>query len=146
MSRRERVIAGCLAGLSVALMCVGFVSGTPLRHLLQIIPAVVVFTLVTRRFPWATWAALPVFAFWLLIMIAIWLFMLGLARIITGHFSPAEVALTVVIGLCSTVGAAAVVSSRPQGGRLRSLAALALVAALQVAAMWLSLQPFAAER
>ena len=36
MERRQ--VAGCLAGLAIALIVVGLVSGTILRHIVQIVP------------------------------------------------------------------------------------------------------------
>jgi hypothetical protein len=49
-------------------------------------------------------AALPCFLFWLTIMVFIWLFLLGWARIVSGHFFPTEIAMTLVVGLASLVG------------------------------------------
>jgi hypothetical protein len=45
-----------------------------------------------RRSGWIKWAALPCFFFWLMLMILIWLFLLGWARIVSGTFSPTEIA------------------------------------------------------
>jgi len=36
----------------------------------------------------AKWAALPCLLFWLLVMVAIWLFLLGWARLVNGHSRP----------------------------------------------------------
>ena len=55
----------------------------------------------------AKWAALPCIVFWLAIMVFIWLFLLGWARIVFGRFSPTEIAMTVVIGVAAIVGMAA---------------------------------------
>ncbi len=38
----------------------------------------------------------PCFVFWLLLMTAIWFFLLGWARIVSGTFSPTEIAMTVI--------------------------------------------------
>ena len=45
-------------------------------------------------------------------MIFIWLFLLGWARIISGHFLPSEVAMTLVVGAASCVGIAACLAWR----------------------------------
>ena len=42
-----------------------------------------------------------------MIMVAIWLFLVGVARIATGRFTPAEVILTVVIAAFAACGIAA---------------------------------------
>jgi len=44
------------------------------------------------------------FLFWLVLMSLIWLYLLGIARVISGHFSPIEVAMTIIVGVASTVG------------------------------------------
>lgn len=145
-SRRRKVTPrmGMLLGFSgviFGLLAVGLVSHTPLRHLIQVLPAVLALIAAARQTPWARFAALPVFAFWLLIMVGIWLFLLGLARIITGHYSPAEILLTVLIGISSLVGTGANLRTAVPAGWRRALAAGVGFALLQVGAMWLSLQP-----
>ena len=141
MNTAERVIAGCLAGVVAGLVLVGFVSGTPLRHFIQVMPALVVLVAAVRRVTWASWAALPVFAFWFVIMLVIWLWLLGLARIITGNFTASEVALTILIGSCAVAGVVATVWSPSRAGAAGRCVSFLLFAALQVIAMWLSLQP-----
>lgn len=85
-----KVISGCLAGVIASLLLVGLVSATPVRHTIQVIPAAIALAAVARRATWATYAALPVFIFWLAVTLAIWLWLLGIARIVTGRFTPAE--------------------------------------------------------
>jgi len=140
MTTRTGMLLG-LSGVIVGLVAVGFVSHTPLRHVIQISPAVLALAAAARRAPWARFAALPVCVFWLLIMVGIWLFLLGLARIITGHYSAAEVLLTILIGVSSLVGGGASLRSIVPTGWRGALAAGVGFALLQVGAMWLSLQP-----
>jgi len=130
-----------LSGVMGGLLAVGLVSHTPLRHVIQLLPAIAAFVAVARRAAWARFAAMPVFAFWLLIMVGIWLFLLGLARLITGHYSPGEVLLTALIGISSLAGGGASLRSSAPAGWRRALAAGVGFALLQVGAMWLSLQP-----
>jgi hypothetical protein len=94
MSNTSRLTAVSLVGVIIGLLAVGVVSGTPVRHIIQTLPAALALALVMQRIPWSAYAALPIFVFWLLIMGAIWLFLFDLARIVTGHFSSAEVAAT----------------------------------------------------
>jgi hypothetical protein len=132
--------------VSGALIAVGIVSQTLLRHVVQIVPLVAALGLLARRSAWGVSAATPLFTFWFLIMGAIWLFLLGVARIVSGTFTAAEVILTVIIGAASLLGLGA--ASR-RGTTLKVLPRLGIIAAfavLQFAAMWRSTQPFVAGR
>src|SRR5262249_2033456 len=129
-----------------SLLMVGVVSSTPIRHVAQVMPVALSLAAVGGRRTWAPYAALAVSLFWLLIMLAIWLFLLGLARIVTGHFTPTQVVLPVFIGAFSLCGAATSMSLRSSGGFVRGGAALLLFAGLQVVAVWMSLQPPLARR
>jgi hypothetical protein len=37
-------------------------------------------------------------------MVLIWLFLLGWAHVISGHFSPVEIAMTLIVGVASAIG------------------------------------------
>jgi hypothetical protein len=144
MAWRTRLVAGCLVGVAASLLLVGVVSGTLVRHVLQVLPAVLVLAALARGAEWARGAALGLFLFWLAIMVAIWLFLLGIARVVSGQFTPAEVTLTVIIGVCCAGGAVAALWPPAGSGRLGRAAAFLAAAAVQVGATWLSMrQPFA---
>lgn len=135
------LVAVWLAVVAVALIVVGIVSQTLLRHLIQIAPLVAL-GLLARRPAWGVSAAAPLFAFWLFIMGAIWLFLLGVARIVSGTFAPTEIALTIIIGVASLLGLR---TAHRRGTTLTLQARLGTVTAfavLQFAAVWLSVQPF----
>jgi len=143
LPRSGGAVATWLAVVAGALLMVGFVSQTVLRHVIQIAPLVAAVGLVVRRSTIGVSAAAPLFAFWLLMMGAIWLFLLGLARIFTGTFTPIEVTLTIVIGAASVLGlrqAHHVSATRLRAG---NVATVVVFAVLQLAAFWLSVQPFA---
>src|SRR5262245_20663661 len=91
----------CAVVLAVSLLLVGVVSGTVIRHVIQIIPIVI---LLLAPLAWRGAAAMPVCFFWLFIMVLIWLFLLGMSRIANGHYTPIEVALTVVMAGASIAG------------------------------------------
>jgi hypothetical protein len=132
------VVRACLIGLALALLTVGLASGTVLRHIVQIVPIIVTLVLLARRPILGAYAALPLFIFWTLIVLLIWLFLLGLSRIANGHYTAIEVAMTFVMIGCSMVG---VVKSVPLGQPLRvpgRLSIFILFAMMQVAAMWVS--------
>src|SRR5262245_53607037 len=100
-SATPRLLRNCLIGLALALLLVGAVSGTFLRHIVQIVPIIVALGLSTRRPDWGAYAALPVFLFWTLVPILIWLFLLGMSRIANGHYTVIEVLSTFVMAGCS---------------------------------------------
>lgn len=141
MHGQNRLVAICLAGVAISLLLVGIVSGTVVRHIIQVIPVVVALAVVARETPWALNAARPIFLFWFVIMLLIWLFLLGIARIVTGKFTPAEIALTIVIGSCCVVGGVATLSSRGNAGRLPATLTFLVFAALQILAVWVSTLP-----
>ncbi len=146
MDGKFRLLIGCCVALMAALLVVGAVSHGVLRHVVQTSPVCVALVLGLRRSAWTKWAALPCFVFWLLLMGAIWLYLLGWARIVSGTFSPTEIAMTAVVGLASVAGIAGAVQIRSRV-RARSAAAIALlVFMLQLTALRVSLLPAIAHR
>jgi hypothetical protein len=143
-----KTIGSCSLAILVALYVVGAVSVPPgsLRHEVQTLPLWVSIVAGLRNKRLAKWAALPCFIFWLAIMIAIWLFLLGWARIVTGNFFPSEVAMTLVVGCASIVGVVASVRWRTGVPPLQASAIFLLFAVLQIVAMRLSLIPYVAHR
>jgi hypothetical protein len=142
---QRAAISVSLAAVLAALILVGFVSGTPIRHVVQVVPIAVALVLSLRGFKAAPYAALAVFLFWLAIMVLIWLFLLGIARITTGHFTPIEIVLTVVIGGASAWGLLASLRA-PSPIRVGQRIAWTLAfAVFQIVAMWVSLRPAIAE-
>lgn len=97
-------IGACALAVLVALYVVGAVSHGSLRHEVQTLPLWVPIVAGFNRREFARWCALPCFLFWLPIMVLIWLFLLGWSHIISGTFSPVEVAMTIVVGLASAAG------------------------------------------
>jgi len=146
MDRNQIIVAGCLVGVAISLLLVGIVSATFVRHVLQILPIVGALALVLRWPAWGSYAALPVFGFWLVIVALIWLYLLGISAIASGRYTAIEIALTVVIAVLSMVGVA---RSRDLGGGLTLAArtsAFVVLGFFQVAAMWISLLPPFANR
>jgi len=146
VNRAPKVVAYWSLVILVALYVVGAVSNGSLRHEVQTLP--LWFPIVTgfQQREIAKWAALPCLIFWLVIMIFIWLFLLGWARMVTGHFSPTEIAMTLTIGGACLIGLAASVRWRTTVQPLTALGVSALFGALQVLAMRLSLIPYIATR
>jgi hypothetical protein len=128
-------VAGCALAIIVALQVVGVVSASILRHLVQTLPLWIVVWLGWRGSRMTRWAALPTFAFWLVLMMVVWSFLLGWTRIISGTFSPTEVAMTVVTAVAALLGLVAAVRDhrhRPQVLRASAIAAAVLLAQLVV--------------
>lgn len=96
-------MASCLVIIG-ALLLVGVVSRGILRHVVQTAPLWIAVVLGARRSTLTRWAALPPLVFWLVVMLALWMHLLGLAGWITGTFSPTEIALTVVVAAAALVG------------------------------------------
>ncbi len=146
MFRARSALSASLAVVVVSLLLVGVVSQTPIRHAIQVAPVVVLLTLNSAGRTWAPFGAMALFAFWLLIMALIWLYLLGMAHVITGHFSRAEVALTTIIGAASIAGFVAALRVRERPRWIVRLATFVVTGGAQVGAMWLSLQPMFAAR
>jgi hypothetical protein len=132
----------------IALYVVGAVSVPPgsLRHEVQTLPLWLPIVFGFQRRELAKWAALPCLLFWLTIMIFIWLFLLGWARIVTGHYLPTEIAMTLVIGAASIIGLAVCFRWRTAVPPAPATATFLLLAALQVLAFRVSLYPYIASR
>ncbi len=144
MSQRQKAIAVCLGAVIAFLLLVGVVSATLVRHVIQVLPIVLALVAVARRSDLGPYAALSVFALWLLLMVLIWLYLMGIQTFFTGTFSSVEVVLTVLIGLSSVLGIVACAGSRSTVGVAGRAATVMTFAALQVGAMWVSfLRPFA---
>src|SRR5262249_47573976 len=131
-----------------ALYVVGAVSTPPgsLRHEVQTLPLWFPIIAGLQDKGIAKWAALPCLIFWLVIMIFIWLFLLGWARIVTGHFPPIEIAMTVIVGIGSIVGLATCVRWKTAIRPVTAATVFVVFAALQVLAFRLSLMPDIARR
>lgn len=133
----------CLAIL-VALYVVGAVSHGSLRHEVQTLPLWFPIVQGLRGREIAKWAALPCLIFWFAIVVLIWLFLLGWARIVHGHFSLIEIAMTVAIGVACITGAALGLRWRTNTRGWVAFRTVIVFAALQLAAFRISLIPFIA--
>jgi len=146
MGTDYRVLAGCCLAMIAALLVVGAVSHGVIRHIVQTSPLWIVIALSVRKSAFAKWAALPCFVFWLLLMSAIWLFLLGWARIVSGTFLPTEIAMTLVVGLGSIIGGVTAVRMRTPVRAWPAVGTTMLLAILQIGALRLSLLPQIAHR
>jgi hypothetical protein len=141
MEKSFRVLIGCSVATIAALLVVGAVSSGVLRHIVQTSPLWIVIVLGARRSGWSKWAALPCFGFWFLLMTAIWLFLLGWARIVSGTFSETEIAMTLIVGLASMMGIVRALGMRSGVQAMSATVTVLVVTILQLAAFRLSLLP-----
>jgi hypothetical protein len=142
-SKLDRSSAWALTGVIASMLLVGVVSGTLIRHIIQIAPAIAVLGLLIFRGP--GWTPVAIFGFWLFLMTLIWLFLLGIARVVSGTFSPAEITLTITVGISCLWGLISSGSAFRERW-LAGSAAFLLTLGFQVGAMWLSFQPAFAHR
>ena len=147
-SRRasRNAIVGSFVGLALALLVVGVVSGTLLRHIVQIVPIGIGLGVLVRWPNRGAYAALPIFLFWALVVVLIWLFLLGLSRIASGHYTRTEVGSTIVMLASSIVGTTQCVRLGRRLPILGRLSIFVLFAAIQFVAMWISFLPSIANR
>src|SRR5260370_11371443 len=141
MSRNALLIAVCRIGLLLSLLLVGVVSSTLLRHVVQVIPPVVAFAAVAWRAAWGKYAALPLFIIWFVLMLLIWLYLLNIAQVLSGRFTPAEIVCTVTIGICCVCGGFVSFRMRRLASRASGILIFIAFAAFQIVAIWLSLRP-----
>ena len=143
-----KAVGYCSLAILIALYVVGAVSVPPgsLRHEVQTLPLWIPIVAGLQQKRLAKWAALPCFIFWLGIMIAIWLFLLGWARIVSGHFFPTEVAMTLIIGAAALTGIVASLRWRTDVRPISALGVFVAFAVLQYVAFRLSLLRYVASR
>ena len=134
-----KTIAACCLAILLALYVVGAVSHGSLRHEVQTIALWAPIVAGFNRREFARWCALPCLVFWLFVMSLIWLFLLGWSHVISGTFSPVEIAMTLVVGTASAIGLAFCLWRARW--TLPGCALIVLFAALQVAAFRISMLP-----
>jgi len=139
MTNSLKGIGACWLAVLAALYVVGAVSHGSLRHEVQTLALWVPIVAGFNRREYARWCALPCLLFWLAVMVLIWLFLLGWAHVVSGTFSPVEVAMTLVVGAASVAGL--VLCLGRARWTLLGCAMIVLLAILQFAAFRVSLLP-----
>jgi hypothetical protein len=136
-----KMIGYCALVTLMALYIVGAVSNGVLRHVVQTLPLWFPIVMGLRQREIAKWASLPCFIIWLLLMTLIWLFLLGWARVISGHFTPIEVILTWVVGAATIAGLAIGFRWRTTLSWSKALFTSLIFTVLQVVALRISFLP-----
>jgi uncharacterized membrane protein YoaK (UPF0700 family) len=146
MPSASKWVAYCSLSVLVALYVVGAVSNGSLRHEVQALALWGPIALGFGQRELAKWSALPCFIFWLVVMIFIWLFLLGWAHIVTGRFSPIEIAMTLVIGVACVIGIFVGIRWRTAVNSFTAFGTAVLFGILQLLAFRISLIPYIATR
>jgi hypothetical protein len=136
--RSQRILEFSTAAVIAALYVVGIVSHGIIRHMVQTAPMWIGVWLAAKRSQWAKWAALPCLLLWLFLMINIWFFLLGWPHILSGTFSPVEIALTIIIAAGCVVGIGAGIRTRGTTSVGRAIALAVVVLALQLCTLRVS--------
>jgi hypothetical protein len=136
MQPRRRLMV-CLAGVLVGLLLVGAISGTVVRHIIQVTPILLVLLLAIWSPRLLVYFALPIFTIWILLMLLIWLYLLGIATFFSGSFSMTEIVLTLLVGGSAVAGIVECLRSRPVPISQRIVGFIAF-AIVQVVALWVS--------
>ena len=84
---------------------------------------------------------MPLFALWFVLMTLIWMFLLGIAKVMSGHFTPVEIALTVVIAGCCLGGFSTALRDYKGRSIITPLLVFIAFLGIQAGAVWLSMQP-----
>jgi len=141
------VVACCsLAIIAALVLGVGVGSHLVLRHIVQTLPLWVAITFGLRRSRVAGWVGLPLFLSWLLLMALIWLYLLGVSNMMSGHFTGLEITMTVVVGLASGVGIVAFFRLKSDLSGWGRTIIFVVLAAFQFACLRLSFLPAIAHR
>jgi hypothetical protein len=148
MTSAPKWLASCSLTILLALYIVGAVSVPPgsLRHEVQTLPLWFPIVFGFQRREITKWMALPLLMFWLAIMTFIWLFLLGWAQIVSGHFFPTEIAMTVLIGVACVSGLIVAFRWRTSVRPVVAISMIGLFALLQWLAFRASLIPYIARR
>jgi hypothetical protein len=140
-ARAKTLADASLIIIGALVLGVGLVSSGVVRHLVQTAPSWLTVYFGLRRCTEAKWSALPSFVFWLLIVIAIWLYLLGIAKIVTGHFTMVEIAMTIIVGIACVFGIVQSLRIRSGTNWISALLISASVTAIQLVVFRLSQIP-----
>jgi hypothetical protein len=121
-------------------------DGLVLRHVVQTLPFWFAIALGFRHSRATGWIALPLFLCWLGLMCLIWLYLLRVSHVINGHFSPLEIAMTIVVGVASLIGIAMFWRFKSALSAATALIIFVVFAAFQLACLHVSFLPSIAHR
>ena len=145
--RKPLVITACgLAIIAALVLGVGVGSHLVLHHVVQTLPLWIACAVGSRRSRAAGWVGFPLFCFWFLLMALIWLYLLGISNVLSGNFTPREIAMTVIVGLSSIVGIVVFFRMSSALSAWSRAAIFVVLAVVQIACFRLSFMPGIAQR
>jgi hypothetical protein len=136
----------CLVIVAALVLGVGLATNLVLRHVVQTAPLWIGVILGFRHSRAASWAALPLFLVWLVVMALIWLYLLGLSSLVSGHFAPVEIVMTIIVGAASIVGVGGFIRFKPSLSLITAGGIFVLMLAIQFACLRISFLPAIAQR
>jgi hypothetical protein len=102
--RAKRIAFCCLAIIAALVGGVGLATGLVIRHVVQTAPLWIGLALGIGGSRAVGWFTAPIFAFWMVLMMVIWLYLAGWSTLISGHFSAFETVMTLVVGAACAIG------------------------------------------
>ncbi|MFZ1031765.1 MAG: hypothetical protein WAN72_07225 [Candidatus Acidiferrales bacterium] len=146
MPKEPKWLALCCLAILLPLYFVGVMNHGVPRPIVQTLPLWVPIVLGFRGSQFAKWSALPCFIIWLASMILIWLFGVAWVYVALGHFSPIDIAMTIIVGVASAIGFGVALRWRTAARPFLAGAVALLFGALQFLALWASQSPAIAHR
>jgi len=146
MPKEPKWLAFCCLAILLALYVVGALRHGMLPNVLQTLPLWVPIVLGFRGSELAKWSALPCLLIWLASMILIWVFGIAWVYVVLGHFSPVDIAMTVIVALASAGGIFAALHWRTAVRPFSAGTVALLFGALQFLAIWVSVSRVVAHR
>jgi FtsH-binding integral membrane protein len=136
----------CLVIIAALVLGVGLATHLVLRHIVQTAPLWISVILGFRHSPVAAWAALPLFLVWLVLMALIWLYLLGISNLLSGHFAPVEIAMTIIVGAGAVAGIGGFIRFKSSLAPTKATGIFVLMLAIQLACLRVSFLPAIAHR
>jgi hypothetical protein len=99
-----------------------------------------------RRSQAAGWVALAPLLVWFVLMVLIWSYLLGLSNLVSGHFAPVEIAMTIIVGAAAIVGIGGFIRFKSSLAPTRAAGIFVLMLAIQLACLRVSFLPAIAHR
>lgn len=146
-SAQPLIIAGCCLTMIAALVLgVGVPNHMVVRHIVQTLPLWPAVILGLRRSPAAGWVGFPLFIIWAALMTLIWLYLLGISHLLSGHFSAWEITMTILVGAACVIGIVVFVPLRSSLSAVKAAFVFLGFLILQVFCLRISFLPVIAHR
>jgi hypothetical protein len=136
----------CLTIIAALVLGVGLATNLVLRHVIQTAPLWIGVILGFRHSRAATWVALPLFLAWLTLMALIWLYLLGISNLLSGHFAPVEIAMTIIVGAAAIIGIGGFIRFKSALSPIGAGGIFVLMLVIQLACLRVSFLPEIAHR